>query len=164
MNIEAFLEDRADAVLRETPAGDYVADILEVLLGDTINTSDKCDALLGRVKAMPDQAVAGRVLYRNVPDGLMAWDSWSQLTDTASNSPEAKRRMMGLRALVAVVSIMTLAFGGLLLYEYAVNKVQPSVEQYGVVFGPMFVISLLLMGMRAETLKGLVQMFTGRRG
>lgn len=164
MNIEAFLEDRADAVLRETPAGDYVADILEVLLADTINTSEKCDVLLSRVKALPDQAAAGRVLFRNVPDGLMPWDSWNQLTDTASNSPEAKRRMMGLRALVAVVSILTLAFGGLLMYEYAVNKVQPTVEQYCVVFGPMFFITLLLMGLKAETLKSFVQMFTGRRG
>ena len=164
MNIEAFLEERADGVLRDSPAGDYVADIMEVALGDTINSTDTSDALLARIKALPDQAVAGRVLYRVVPEGLMPWQSWTQLTDTASNSPEAKRRMFALKVVIVVLGLLTLGFGGILLYEYAVRAATPSLEQYMIVFGPLTIVCLLMLGLRPEAIKAFVTAFTGRRG
>lgn len=162
MNIESFLEEKADAPLRGTPAGDYVADIIEIAIGDTITEVTQANVLLEKVRGLTDTEIQGRVLYRTVPTGLETWDSWSQLTDTASNSPESKKRMRAVTVLTVVLVLLTLGFGGIVLFDHVINKSELVAEHLYIIFSPITLVCLFLLGVRVEAIRSIFTMF-GRK-
>lgn len=162
MNIESFLEEKADAPLRGTPAGDYVADLIEVAIDETVTQATQANALLEKVRNLPDHEIQGRVLYRTIPAGLETWDSWGQLTDTASNSPESKKRMRALTIVTVVITILTLVFGYIVLNDHVVNKGELDKEYLYIIFAPITIVCLFLLGIKVESIRSIFTLF-GRK-
>ncbi len=151
MTVEAYLMQQGASPLRANVVGDIIADWVEVATGNPVLPAETSQSVLDKLNALTDQELANRILYKDVHEELLRWQSWDQIQSALNNSPESKARSRAIYLLVILISLLTFFFGGIIGYEYITTKVQPSIEQLLVVFGPLGLAISLLFGVSTET-------------
>lgn len=153
MTVEAYLMQEGATPLRANLVGDIVADLVEVAVGDPVLPTDTAKAVLDKLNGLEDKEMANRILFKDIHEELLQWQTWQQLSNALTNSSESKARSVAAYAIMVLTGIMSLFFGGIIGYRYIMTDVMPSTENLLIVFGPLaFALSLLYGGSVQTTL------------
>lgn len=129
MNIGKYLEQIGVDVLRGTPAGGIVADLVEIAIQDVIDGSATGASTVERVNALPDDAKS-RLLNKELPDGLVKLPAWSQ----PAPPPAARGGFVG--ALLVFVLVLADCFVSAMIgWKYFMQGTLPTEEMVSILLG-----------------------------
>ena len=142
MNVEEVVKQSAEIPLRNSPAGEIIADQLEVLTGTNVDGSLTGNGALEMLESVPAD-LKKRFLGQSNSEKFVAYVSWNQLREAIANDPDAKRKQTLVSVVTVVMLLASCFFGGMLGFEYITNGTVPTADHLLTVFGPI-ALSLLL--------------------